>query len=145
MAIPPMYVSHGSKRFVHAFGLSGGVHVYSNPDNNTIVTDAIDDANGALLCLDDIFYHVGENRAATENEMNAAILDLPIAKIPDFEGSAALVRVLSGIKPKRVSRSKVLAKEPEVENDYDEVDDDEESDDSDDDEEDEEELEDDEE
>lgn len=117
---------YNQKQFFHTFELSGGVHVYSKSEGD-ITQEAVDEANGALLFFDDIFFNAKENRAATEEEMHDAILGLAVAKIPNFDGSAALVRVLSGIKPKRISKAKVVIKEPEFENDYDEVDEDEES------------------
>ena len=112
---------HDGKKYVYTFQIDRGVHVYSNPESKS----QYDDANGALLQFDDIFFNPSEKRPANENEINEALSKLKVARIPNADLSSALVRVLSGVKPKRVSKAKnsipvKLEVDSVAEDDYDE-------------------------
>ena len=124
-------VDHNNQTFFHLFDIGNGIHIYTNPDSDS----PYDEVNGILIQYDDIFYNVDNKRPASEDELNETLRSLKTAKIPNSVVSSAMVRVLSGIKPKRVSKAKIVTVEVKTEidveeNDYDEeVDDDEEGDD----------------
>jgi hypothetical protein len=123
-------IVHEGKKYIYTFEIDRGVHVYSNPESKS----QYDDANGALLQFDDIFFNSAKKRPANEVELNEALGNLKVARIPNADVSSALVRVLSGVKPKRVSKAKSavpikVENDSVVEDDYDDEVDEEDEDD----------------
>lgn len=102
------------KGFSFAFKISDAIHVYSNEKANLNTTE-----NDLILSTEDFFWNKDEKRPATKEEFQNAINSVYRPQLPEAEAAAALVRVLSGAKAKRV-KTKVIVqpKEEEEESDF---------------------------
>jgi len=94
------------KDYARVFEIGNGIHVFSMQEESPC-----DVVKGMIFAAEDIFVHLSQKRAATQAELHAAIASKSEASIPESEASYATIRMLSGIKPKRVAKAKA---KPEV-------------------------------
>jgi hypothetical protein len=95
--------------YAEAFLLGKGVHVFCAEHERQFV-----ERRGFLLG-NDVYVKMPEGRRATDAEVSKALQSAPTPSIPKADESAALVRVLSGIKPKRCAKPKKAKEEVESE------------------------------
>ncbi len=113
------------KGFCFSFKLSKYIDVYSTENANLTILD-----NDILLSDDDFFWNNDQKRQASKEEVQKEIKMIVKPTILDTEKAAALVRVLSGAKAKRVKAKVIQVKEEDEEkSDFSESGEDEEEDD----------------
>lgn len=90
----------------------GNITVFSL--NDSIVSSDMTNSRGLLLnSSKDKFVIVSERRDASEKEIAAALNTIMPATVPKIDIASACVRQLSGIKPKRILKSKKVTVEEE--------------------------------
>jgi hypothetical protein len=89
----------------HVFELCDGVQVFSR-EEALPNCDAVIDDHGVLFCDNDVFIKMPENRTAFDDEVERALSQLFRPQVMKQDASKAFVRVITGVKPKRVSTKK---------------------------------------
>lgn len=107
----PQKIIFKKNEYIETFTF-GNITVFSL--NDSIVSSDMTNSHGILLnSSKDKFVIVSERRDATEKEIAAALNTIMPATVPKIDISSACVRQLSGIKPKRILKSKKIAVEEE--------------------------------
>jgi hypothetical protein len=75
--------------------------------------DEMTSCNGMMFSSTDKFIILNENRDATEKEIQLSLNSIVLPSVPKIDISSAVVRQLSGIKPKRIIKSKKVIIEEE--------------------------------
>jgi hypothetical protein len=98
------------KGYCFSFKLSSCIDVYCTENANLKILE-----NDILLSEDDYFWNCEQKRQATKDEIQKEIKSISKPMILDNEKAAALVRVLSGAKAKRIKAKVIQVKEEEEE------------------------------